>query len=177
MYAQQRNIRITAEQIVAATNCPLSNVSLYWPEIADALEAGGCGQKLVQVGAIATIATEVWSFKPVLEKADGSGYEGRLDLGNTEQGDGQRYKGRGFIQLTGRGNYRFYGEQLGVDLIGNPDRALEPRTSARILVAYFKNKGIPQACQLYQWRRVRKLVNGGLNGYERFIGVVEKLLV
>ena len=39
-------------------------------------------------------------------------------LGNTETGDGYRYRGRGYVQITGRANYRkfeFYG------VINNPD--------------------------------------------------------
>lgn len=171
------NSRLSIAEIVAATGAPEANVMRYWPEVWGALEDGGCGQKLVQVGAVATIATEVWSFKPIEEQADGSAYEHRADLGNTEDGDGRRYKGRGFIQLTGRANYRSYGERLGLDLLNKPESACEPTAAARILVAYFKGKGIPQACRLYQWKRVRRLVNGGLNGYERFIDVVEKLLI
>jgi predicted chitinase len=33
-------------------------------------------------------------------------YEGNSDLGNTVTGDGLRFKGRGFIQVTGRKNYK-----------------------------------------------------------------------
>lgn len=40
------------------------------------------------------------------ELASGAAYEGRRDLGNTQNGDGPRYKGVGFIQVTGRFNYQ-----------------------------------------------------------------------
>lgn len=54
-------------------------------------------------------------------------------LGNTKPGDGYLYRGRGHVQLTGRRNYRVMGERLNIDLINEPDLALDPRYSARIL--------------------------------------------
>ena len=57
-------------------------------------------------------------------------------LGNTPQadGDGIRYAGRGFVQITGRTNYRNAGKHLGIDLLADPDKALDPGIATRILV-------------------------------------------
>lgn len=57
-------------------------------------------------------------------------------LGNTSEadGDGIKYCGRGFVQITGRAVYQRLGKLLGIDLITNPDLALELDTSARIAI-------------------------------------------
>ena len=48
------------------------------------------------------------------------------------------YYGRGYVQLTWRNNYAKYGQLLGLDLVDNPDLAMEPGAALFILVHGFK---------------------------------------
>lgn len=91
-------------------------------------------------------------------------YEGRRDLGNAEAGDGLRYHGRGIFQLTGRANYRRYGQILDIDLEAKPERAKEPEISLRIAFAYWNERAINAAADADDIERVTKLINGGRNG-------------
>lgn len=59
-------------------------------------------------------------------------YGGRL--GNDQPGDGFRYRGRGLSQITGKGMYEKFGKLMSIDLVGNPDLALQPKIASRILV-------------------------------------------
>merc|ERR1719192_2585520 len=94
------------------------------------------------------------------EYASGEAYEGRTDLGNIYPGDGVRYKGRGFIQITGRYNYRTYGGYIGVDLENNPLRAEEPDIAAQVAIQYWNRRVKPRVSNFADTRAVTRLING-----------------
>lgn len=89
-------------------------------------------------------------------------YAGRL--GNTQAGDGSKFLGRGLIQITGKYNYKAFGNFCNQDFISNPDLLLEPRLA--VLSAFWfweKSK-----CNIYAdsdsseaIRQTTKLINGG----------------
>lgn len=61
-------------------------------------------------------------------------------LGNAPN-EGYLYRGRGFIQLTGKANYKRYGDMIGVDLVKNPDLiSTNPEIAAKVSVAYMKDR-------------------------------------
>ena len=114
----------------------------------------------VQIAAAATVVTEVGrGFEPINEFGDDDYftrmYEGRADLGNTRPGDGARYHGRGYIQLTGRANYRTFGKRIGVPLEEHPHLALAPSTAAQVLVDYFGERDVDDAARAGNWELVR----------------------
>jgi predicted chitinase len=170
---------LDAAGIAAATGCPPANVRRFWPAIQAACLQAGLTDRASVIAVVATIATEVSTFEPINEFGSAQyfseHYENRAELGNTQPGDGARYHGRGFIQLTGRGNYRSYGHKLGIPLEDEPERALEPEVAARLLAQYFADRGVAQAARKGDWKAVRRKVNGGLNGWDRFSSVVSLL--
>jgi predicted chitinase len=72
----------------------------------------------------------------------GNGYRPAGFLGNTSPGDGGRYYGRGYIQLTGKGNYARYSKlAFGDDrLLSDPDLVNDITQGALVAVAYFKDR-------------------------------------
>lgn len=58
-------------------------------------------------------------------------YKENYALPNAE---GHSYYGRGLVQLTGENNYKKLGEKLKINLISEPDKALDLDTSLRILL-------------------------------------------
>lgn len=171
---------LTPDQIASAIAVPAGAVHLNWPLLEAALVKQGIGSNPVCVAAIATVKVETASrFQPIHEFGSAAyftqHYEGRADLGNTHPGDGPLFAGRGFIQITGRGNYHRYGLRIGVDLETYPDLALDGKNSAAILALYFSDHGIIKAAEGNDWVRVRRLVNGGKNGLTPFLSAEAKL--
>ena len=55
-----------------------------------------------------------------------------VELPSTHTSSKSKYKGRGFLQITGKGNYQAAGNYLGVDLVAHPDLlATVPMLGAR----------------------------------------------
>lgn len=84
-------------------------------------------------------------------------------LGNDMPGDGEKYKGRGFVQLTGKYNYRKAGEFMGIDLVKNPDLvATNPEINAKATVWYWKNRVQPKVTDYSDTKAATKPINPGL---------------
>jgi putative chitinase len=49
-------------------------------------------------------------------------YGGRMGNGPESTGEGFKFRGRGYIQLTGKDNYRAFGSAIGEDMTANPDK-------------------------------------------------------
>lgn len=90
---------------------------------------------------LATAAHETDKTMQPIHEYGGPSYFAKYDagtrlgriLGNTAKGDGARFAGRGYVQLTGRANYTRAALEVGADLIGNPDLAMQPDIAARIM--------------------------------------------
>lgn len=92
-------------------------------------------------------------------------------LENTEAGDGAKYHGRGYIQLTGKKNYRAAGAYLNLDLINNPDLANDPKISVRVAAWFwlFGNGNLNNYTAKdseANFLSVTNRINGGTKGLE-----------
>lgn len=101
------------------------------------------------------------------EKIGNRVYANRMGNGDEKSGDGWKYRGRGFIQLTGKDNYKAFGEFVKEDILNNPDLVATkyPLTSA---VFFFDKNKIWDICDKGDSDEIVTLVtikvNGGKNG-------------
>jgi len=164
---------------------PIANIRVNLPPVLDALVAASLPDKAMVLMALGTIRAETESFQPISEgksrfNTSPSGhpfdlYDNRRDLGNTGAPDGANFRGRGFVQLTGRANYTHYAQEIGVDLVNNPELANDPQTAATLLARFLGDREdrIREALaeEPPNYAAARRLVNGGSNGLDRFTDV------
>jgi putative chitinase len=113
-----------------------------------------------QAYLLATVAHEcAGTWLPIVERGLRS-YFDKYDrpplaaaLGNTKPGQGYLYRGRGYVQLTGYDNYLRFSQVLHIDLVSNPDRALEPGIAYQIM-------SIGMARGLFTGKPLSAYVNG-----------------
>lgn len=158
--------RITPQLLREVAGVPVNKTVVdglvkYLP---DALEKYKINTPLRIAHFLAQLAHESAHFRTFEEYASGAAYEGRRDLGNVRAGDGRRYKGRGPIQITGRFNYRKYGDKLGIDLENNPDQAADPSVGVLIACQYWVDHHLNELADQDNVREITRRINGGYNG-------------
>lgn len=166
-------------------------------QLVDAVTAGLAAAQCTNVKRIAMFLAQTGhesdGYQTTEEYADGSEYNNRADLGNTQPGDGPRFKGRTWIQITGRANYtKFSAWAADQGLISDPAYFVNNPTA----LADLKWAGVGAA---WYWTVARstinalsdqgdvvgvtQLINGGQNGiddrrarYKQAIALGDRLL-
>jgi putative chitinase len=147
-----------------ATSATDSNILLYAPILDKYMKMYSINGKMREAAFIAQILHESGSFKYTKEIASGQAYEGRKDLGNTQQGDGVRFKGRGLIQITGRHNYEAMSKALGIDFVSKPELVEQPEYAAWTACRWWWEKGLSRLSDAGKFIEITKIINGGTNG-------------
>jgi putative chitinase len=110
---------------------------------------------------------ESYAYQP--EKIASRVYGSRMGNGDETTKEGWTYRGAGFIQLTGKDNFKKFGDFLGIDLVKNPELVATkyPLTSAAF---FFNSNGLWSICDEGASEdvvtRVSRRVNGGDNGLD-----------
>ena len=140
----------------------------HWPLIVPTMEAANINTPARIAAFLAQLAHESGEYRYMEEIADGSDYEGRLDLGNTEPGDGVWFKGHGPIQITGRANHEACGLALGIDLINTPTLLTRPEYGTASACWFWTTGNRKIDLNILadrDWfKTITRIINGGLNG-------------
>ena len=140
-----------------------------------AKSAGIKGTELAQF--MAQTNHESWDFSRLKEKGMGKGYFAKKYdpkfaprtakiLGNKQIGDGEKYHGRGFIQLTGRDNYRMAQDALNIPLLQQPELAERPDIAAKIAIWYWQTRVKPHVNNFNDTRTVTQKINPAMRGLQ-----------
>jgi putative chitinase len=158
---------VSLEQLgTIAPNSNEDRLRLLVPYLNQAMIHYGIDTPLRICYFLAQTAEESDGYATNREYASGDEYEGRTNLGNTEQGDGRRFKGRGLIELTGRENYYNCGQALGVDLIANPERLEDYDLACYSAGWYWFTHSLNNYADVDDLTSITEIINGGLNGYD-----------
>lgn len=117
------------------------------------------------------LATTKWetanTMQPIAEYGLGRGHPYGVAL------NGHAYYGRGYVQLTWAANYSAMGKILGIDLVGKPELALDPKVAADVMFegmmrGTFTGKKLSDCFndKVTDWVNARKIINGLDHAYD-----------
>lgn len=161
---------LTADLLIEIYQCPRQRAEQFVDHLMYAMRRYGINTPLRMAHFLAQVGhesgrlkhtREIWGPTPTQDR-----YEGRADLGNTQQGDGRRYLGRGLIQLTGRSNYEQVARALGVDVVAVPQLVEAPDLAALSAAWFWNSRNLNRPADDDDFLLITKRINGGTNGLE-----------
>ena len=182
---------LTTEQLhTIMPGLPAARGAQFFPFLTAAIAEFGIDAPARTAAFLAQLAHESGQFKFMEELWGPTAAQQRYEpttslsttLGNTEVGDGRRFKGRGPIQITGRANYRRFGDLLSLNLIDNPNSAALPDVAFRVAGLFWSKKGLNELADRVTpeaFREITRRINGGFNGLaerERFYEAAKSAL-
>lgn len=103
------------------------------------------------------------TFKPIKEWGLGRG----LEYGKPDKTTGKTYFGRGYSMITWKENYKKFSPIVGLDLVMNPDLALEPDVAYKIISigmikGLFTGKKLSNYItnEICNYKEARRIING-----------------
>jgi putative chitinase len=117
-----------------------------------------------------TLESAAYAGNP--QKIANRAYANKIGNGDEQSGDGWKYRGRGFIQLTGRANYRDIGRVMGVELERNPDFLLTPAIALEAACCFYQVRGCVKHSDV---KSVTKLINPALMNLKERVAVFDML--
>ena len=175
---------LSPEVIAKGTGATIENATKFAPYLNRYMNKYGINNAERAMMFLAQIGAESARLKATEEYASGAAYEGRSDLGNTQQGDGVRFKGRGLIQITGRANYQKVKDSLGWDVVNNPQLLEQPDKATEVSAWWYSqrkrdgktlnewadlmkpNQSVNEGNNAYVFEQITRAINGGVNGLE-----------
>ena len=158
---------LTLDQLIKiAPHSPKDNIARLIEPLNDTMARYAINTPLRICHFIAQIAHESDGFYTTEEYADGSAYEWRTDLGNTQRGDGKRYKGRGLMQITGRANYAEISRDLSVNFVANPNLLATPEYATLSAGWFWNKRNLNFYADRDNFERITRIINGGTNGFD-----------
>lgn len=166
---------MTPQDLARATGARIDRATENLPWLAVAMDIYGINTPARQAAFLAQIGHESGGLHWINEiwwpTAAQRRYEVRQDLGNNQPGDGYRYRGRGWIQLTGRDNYRRATQRLRArfpdcpDFEESPELVATARWAAMTAADFWHTNNLNALADAGRFESITRLINGGLNGY------------
>jgi putative chitinase len=160
--------KMTPSQLATATGARIDRATEFLPHIEGAAPDFEINTPERMAAFLAQVGHESGGLHWLTElwgpTATQTRYEGRADLGNTQEGDGFKYRGRGLIQLTGRANYQKASDALATDFIGDPDQLAQPEYAVRSAMWFWQSHGLNELADAGDFDRITRIINGGTNG-------------